>query len=328
MARRTLASAWARSFERSIGMIVRAGLGAGRRQIAQAVKLAAQPKPRGPGDWLHGLAFGLSGLLRYFVYRPAGLAYGERVPLVVMLHGCGQDARAFAASTRMNRLADRERFLVLYPEQDRVSNPQGCWNWFEIRSGRAQAEASLILKAIDQAVFLYSADPGRVALCGLSAGASMAALLATRHASRFQAVVMHSGVAPGSADTRAAAMRAMRGAQLVVPMMPNDDLPPLMVIHGTHDRVVSSRNARAAVSLWAQAGGASETEPQRLQRGHRHAMNVTRHARQGRDVATLVEIESLGHAWSGGAAKQPHGDSRGPDAARLAWSFIRRQFGG
>ena len=57
---------------------------------------------------------------RFRVYRPPGVEFGEKLPLVVMLHGCGQDANSFAASTRMNRIAMRERFLVLYPEQDRL----------------------------------------------------------------------------------------------------------------------------------------------------------------------------------------------------------------
>ena len=45
--------------------------------------------------------------------RP-GCRPGERVPKIVMLHGCGQDAKEFAASTRMNQVAARERFIVLY----------------------------------------------------------------------------------------------------------------------------------------------------------------------------------------------------------------------
>ena len=59
---------------------------------------------------------------------PPDVNFGERLPLMVMLHGCGQDANTFAASTRMNRVAMRERFLVLYPEQDRLANAHGCWN--------------------------------------------------------------------------------------------------------------------------------------------------------------------------------------------------------
>lgn len=336
MAKRTLASAWAKSFERSLGVWTRAGLNAGLKQsrqqigqVASHVAKAAATKhtpPPGPGDWLPGVAVGLSGLLRFHLYRPPGLHYAERVPVMVMLHGCGQDARSFAVSTRMNRVADRERFLVLYPEQDRAANPQGCWNWFETRSGRAYSEAALILKAIDQVALFYPADVTRVALCGLSAGASMAALLATRHPARFKAVVMHSGVAPGSADSSAAAVRAMRGRQMLTPLAVSEVLPPLMVIHGAHDRVVSSRNASATVNLWADAAGATASASRRVQRGQRHRMTITEHKRRGRDVASLVEVDTLGHAWSGGAAKKPYSDSRGPDASRLAWSFAQRQF--
>lgn len=49
----------------------------------------------------------------------------------------------------MNRLAARERFLVLYPEQERIANAHGCWNWFDRRSGKADAEAATLLAAID-----------------------------------------------------------------------------------------------------------------------------------------------------------------------------------
>jgi poly(hydroxyalkanoate) depolymerase family esterase len=329
MAKRTLASVWAKSFERSVSAWTRAGLQQGRQQLGQVTKAVAakrQPPP-GAGDWLPGVAMGLTGLLRFHVYRPPGLHYAERVPLMVMLHGCGQDARSFALSTRMNRLADKQRFLVLYPEQDRVANAHGCWSWFDTRSGRAHHEAALILKAIDQVTLLYPADATRVALAGLSAGASMAALLATRHPARFRALVMHSGVAPGSADSSATAMRAMHGRQILTPLAAGQALPPLMVIHGSHDRVVSSRNARATANLWADAAGATASEARRVQRGQRHAMTITAYRRRGREVASLVEIDGLGHAWSGGAPKKAYSDSRGPDASRMAWAFAARQFG-
>ncbi|MET0383418.1 MAG: PHB depolymerase family esterase, partial [Burkholderiaceae bacterium] len=127
------------------------------------------------------------------MYRPPGAVADGPLPLMVMLHGCGQDGKGFAASTRMNAMAARERFLVLYPEQERLANAHGCWNWFETRSGRAQGEAASILAAIDQVCSLYGADGSRIVICGLSAGASMAALVALRHPDRFKAVVMHSG---------------------------------------------------------------------------------------------------------------------------------------
>jgi len=40
-----------------------------------------------------------------------------------------------------------------------------------------------------------------------------------------------------------------------------------------------------------------------------------------------VEVQGLGHAWSGGMTRQPYSDGQGPDASRMAWSFASRQFG-
>ena len=186
MARRLRAAGWSRLFARSFKAITRSAARSGTR----ALKRAARPKPvkrgaaAGAGTWIPGMAVGTAGARRFWLYRPPGVSHGERLPLVVMLHGCGQDAKGFALSTRMNSVAARERFWVLYPEQDRLANAQGCWNWFDTRSGRAQGEAALIVNAIDQVCLLHPVDRERVAVAGLSAGASMAALLATRHPER------------------------------------------------------------------------------------------------------------------------------------------------
>jgi poly(hydroxyalkanoate) depolymerase family esterase len=337
---------------------------AGRAAVSRAVASGAQAMrpPPGPGDWLAGVALGVGGARRYRVYRPPGLQRGERVPLVVMLHGCGQDAKRFAMSTRMNRIAARERFLVLYPEQDRMANPQGCWNWYDTDSGRAYAEAGLVMRAIDQVCMLYPADRTRVALAGLSAGASMAALLALRHPTRFRAVVMHSGVPPGVAHSTMSALGAMRGRRPAATPAPAEHepsepskqpknsrqsershppahsglpaglpataepLPPLLVIHGGADRVVSVRNGHAAALHWAQAACAVGGTSRSVQRGKRHAMSVTDYRKGGRVAVRLVEIGRLGHAWSGGAARQAYSDAEGPDASRMAWAFMAAQF--
>jgi poly(hydroxyalkanoate) depolymerase family esterase len=333
MAKRTPASAWARTFERSFAAITRSTLRAGTRAMGRALKPAVEKRrpPPGAGDWIPGVAMGSTGLRRFRLYRPPDVKFGERLPLLVMLHGCGQDAKSFAMSTRMNRIAARERFLVLYPEQDRLANAQGCWNWFDTTSGRAYGEAALIMKAIDQVCLLYPVDRARIAMAGLSAGASMAALLVTRHPERFKAVVMHSGIPPGTAHSTVSALGAMHGHRPTKPLMATPvsmaaAWPPLMVIHGGVDHVVSAHNGRAAVQVWADAAGALAGKERSLQRGKRYPMTVTDFKRRGSTVATLIEVERLGHAWSGGAATQPFSDGQGPDASRMVWAFAAKQF--
>ncbi|MFC5498924.1 alpha/beta hydrolase family esterase [Caenimonas terrae] len=326
---------WARAFERSFKVLARSSLRAGARAAGLGLKAQIDKRrpPAGEGDWIAGIAIGAGGARRYRLYRPPAIQSGEQLPLLVMLHGCGQDANSFAQSTRMNLIAARERFMVLYPEQDRLANARGCWNWFDTRAGRAAGEAELIMGAVEQVCLLYAADRARIAVAGLSAGASMAALLVTRHPDRFKAVVMHSGIAPGSAHSGLSALAAMHGhgTATALPSGPGSasvprSWPPLLVIHGGRDRTVAASNGQAAVRVWAEAAGASPVALRSVQRGKRHPMTVTDFKAGGATVASLVVVPQLGHAWSGGAASQPYGDARGPDASRMAWAFVARQF--
>jgi hypothetical protein len=56
-------------------------------------------------------------------------------------------------------------------------------------------------------------------------------------------------------------------------------------------------------------------------------MTVTQFKRSRDVVATLVQVGRLGHAWSGGAARQRFSDANGPDASRMVWRFAEKQFG-
>ena len=359
MARRSLGPLVSRSVQRSFirafGAIART---VAREGVKAIRKSAAKPKPATPSrprskpaasgavDRLRsGMVVGITSARRYQLYKPPGSERGERLPLVVMLHGCTQDAHAMAASSRMNRIAARERFLVLYPEQDRMSNLQGCWNWFDTRNGRAQREADAIGAAINQVCLTQPVDTDRIAVAGFSDGAGMAALLATRQPARFKAVIMHSGIAPGVAHSSATALSAMRGRRaggLITPLAGVGSLPALLVIQGTADSVVAPSNGASAVQRWAahaqaQPGAGASAQlgagtsvkaalPRTVQRGNRRSATLTDHRVGARIVATLCVVNGLGHAWSGGAPGLPYSDPIGPDASRMVWAFAARQF--
>ncbi|MBC7484976.1 MAG: PHB depolymerase family esterase [Rhizobacter sp.] len=367
MARRIRKSPWAGALSRTFNAMTRATLRASTRAVVKAAKKVARQavakaarkttprkpprvraartasagaaagapsntpaKAAGAGAACSAMAIGASGARRYQLFKPPGARKSTPLPLLVMLHGCAQDAQAFARSTRMNRLAAREGFIVLWPEQDRLANSQGCWNWFDTRAGRAYKEAASIVSAIDDVCARHGADPARVAVAGLSAGASLAALLATRYPERFKAVAMHSGIAPGAANSTATALAAMQGrrkpAALAMASAGAAALPPLLVIHGTADTLVRPGNGRAAAQAWADAAGAQATAPRTVQRGKRYPVTVTDFKLKARVVASLCEIAGLGHAWSGGAASQAFSDPKGPNASRMIWAFAARQF--
>lgn len=342
MVRRSRKALWGRSLQAALKAMTRTALRAGSTVVKQTLRAAPaavardyrkrkhQPAQAQQVNWHTGFAIGPQQIRRYQLYVPPGAKRTERLPLMVMLHGCGQDAYAFAASTRMNRVAVRERFLVLYPEQDRLSNLQACWNWYETRNGKAQAEAATIDAAIRQVCARHAVDEACIALVGFSAGAGMAALLALLHPGRFRALAMHSGVAPGKAHSSATALNAMRGrrsaAILPARIIASAELPPLLVIHGSMDTMVVSHNGSEAVRLWAAPAEASAGMTRVVQRGSRHAACITDYRSRGRLVASLCEVRGMGHAWSGGAAGQAFSDPKGPDASRMIWTFVAKQF--
>jgi poly(3-hydroxybutyrate) depolymerase len=49
-------------------------------------------------------------------------------PLVVVLHGCGQNAQDVANLTGWNKIADSNKFMVLYPQQRTENNISHCFN--------------------------------------------------------------------------------------------------------------------------------------------------------------------------------------------------------
>lgn len=152
-----------------------------------------------------------SGVLKYRFHAPE--VWGPERRLVVMLHGCLQDAADFAVGTGMIPEADAGGFAVVFPEQDPSSNPQRCWNWFEGAQQRPDGpEVSRIVSLMDTLIEEHGLDPDWVDLVGISAGAAMANILAVTHPDRFRRIALHSGIAWGAASNIGVGVAAMQTA--------------------------------------------------------------------------------------------------------------------
>ena len=68
--------------------------------VARRKSLAPQ------GDWIAGVATGPAGARRFHLYVPPGLALrsAEKLPLMVMLHGCDQTGADLASSSRRRKM--------------------------------------------------------------------------------------------------------------------------------------------------------------------------------------------------------------------------------
>ncbi|HET8748477.1 MAG TPA: PHB depolymerase family esterase, partial [Ramlibacter sp.] len=95
---------------------------------------------------------------------------GRLLPVIVMLHGCTQDAADFAAGTAMNELAAQRGCIVVYPEQLARGNRMRCWNWFEpSHQHRGRGEPAMIAALAMDVVHRCGGDARRIYVAGLSA---------------------------------------------------------------------------------------------------------------------------------------------------------------
>jgi poly(hydroxyalkanoate) depolymerase family esterase len=180
----------------------RAVLGAASAMRAQMreqwMKPAALPPDIGGIGMVDISEFGSNpGQLRMRFYVPK-VAPAPGVPLIVVLHGCGQTAHEFAQDGEWLTLADRLRLPLplLLAEQTEQNNGQHCFNWFRPGdAARGRGEALSIQQMVAEAIRRFGSDPKRVFVVGLSAGGAMAAALLAAYPDVFAAGAVVAGAA-------------------------------------------------------------------------------------------------------------------------------------
>jgi poly(3-hydroxybutyrate) depolymerase len=172
-------------------------------------------------------SFKFAGVMRsYVVYAPSGL--GSNPPLVFNVHGYNIDGPLMRAITQMDKVADREKFIIVYPSALNKS-----WNM----SGGD--DLTFIVAIIDTIDARYHIDRNRVYATGFSQGGFISFLLGCKYSDVFAAIAPVSGMLNGT-------------CALKRPV-------PMFMKFGTNESVASVSQFMASVNSWLKLDSCPST---------------------------------------------------------------------
>lgn len=261
------------------------------------------------------------------VHVPPGGA--ARRPLVVALHGGGSSGESMEETTGLSRLADRHRFVAVYP--DGIGGPHGfgrAWNsgdccgmphFFGID------DSAFVGALIDALVKRLRVDEQRIFVIGYSNGGLLALRVASEMGDRLAGVAIYAATLPATGPVFA----------------PKPDFAPprrplsAIVIHSVADPRVSYQGreyldrTNASSQHTAEFFAAAARCPRQPQRRYAAARGAQIDAFERCADGTEVEWITLygwDHEWP---ARSGIRDCRGPgeplydfDAAEHIWRFF------
>ncbi|MED4352845.1 PHB depolymerase family esterase [Schinkia azotoformans] len=296
---------------------------------------------------------------KYKLYVPSEHHADKESPLLVMLHGCRQNPDDFAAGTNMNTLAEKENFLVLYPDMNHPFNPLdpsgynpfGCWNWFvDKNQHRGEGHPKLIFEMINKVKSKYKVDSNKVYAAGFSAGGSLACILGATYPDVFNSIGIYAGLAYDAANVfyltdpmaKEAKLRMEKGVvdpyqcgnHAFQEMGEHKKKMRVIVFHGTCDTTVNPINGHQVITQWTQTNflveggiGRAHVTPALVKSDIVNGKSYTQHVYHDGDGKPLMElwmIGDMGHTWSGGNPNGSYTDPMGPNATEILWNFLNK----
>jgi polyhydroxybutyrate depolymerase len=284
-----------------------------------AVLLILTADPLTPGDHTRSVRVGDQDR-PYLVHVPPSYDPQVPTPLVLALHPFATNGPMMALISGLSGTADREGFLVAYPNGTGRGGMLH-WNVGAEWSGAAD-DMGYIAQVLDDLATVANVDPRRIYAIGFSNGAMMCYRLASELSDRIAAI------APVAGTTTTDEIKAKRPV-------------PVLHFHGTKDSFVSFqgtlwrqprsgrfRGVEATVRAWAEADGCpGEPVTTEVPRDADDGLVIKRVAygpgRAGSEVVLYV-IEGGGHTWPG---RVPPGSFLGKsaldlEANDLIWEFF------
>ncbi len=277
-----------------------------------------------PGD--HTRTLKHDGRTRsYIVHIPPKYDSKQPTPLVLAFHGGGGNAQVMKRFYGLDDKADKEGFIVAYPNGTGRSENILTWNGGNC-CGYAQLnnvdDVGFVRAVLGDLAKVANIDSKRVFATGMSNGGILCYRLASELSDRIAAIAPVSGT---------------MGTATCKPKRPVS----VMHFHGTDDKFVPFKGGKGASSLtqtdfysvehsinaWVKANGCSETPTVTDMPKKTDDMAVQRKTYgQGKDGAEVVlfVINGGGHAWPGRGRGVLGKTTKNISADDLMWEFFKR----
>jgi len=252
----------------------------------------------------------------YWVHTPDGYTGEGGLPVVLNFHGFGSNATEQRVYTRFNLLADRENFIVVYPQGTVATIPIGTGNHWNAGFASGVDDVGFVDKIIDRLWSEYDIDLSRVYATGMSNGGFMAYTLACELSERIAAIASVTG------NITIAQLASCTG----------EYIPPVMQFHGTEDPVVSYQGSDfypsvpALMDFWAERHGClTETMEENLEdKRQSDGSTATLVTYEECNDVLLYRINNGGHTWPDATVDLPEAGSTNRDinASSLIWAFF------
>lgn len=204
------------------------------------------------------------------VHVPAGVS---KPAVVFFVHGYGGNGAGFANDTKADKVADREKFIAVYP-----SAASGSWSMYDT------TEYPFLRALLDTVDARYKIDRNRVYCAGFSQGGFISFGLGYKHPEIFAAVAPVSGHIPSFSTA----------APLARPV-------PMFLTFGTND-ISNVASFMADVNTWLKLDGC-DAASRKIQRPYpatnrnSAVARITYSCSQGSEVM-IDSVVGGGHEWA------------------------------
>ena len=128
----------------------------------------------------------------YILYIPENLP--TNAPLVVVSHGYTSSAKTMMSYSGMNKVADEEKFLVVYPQGTKDQRGNNFFNvGYEFHASSKVDDLGFIKALVTKLTEDYQVNPNHIFATGMSNGGDLSYFLACYASDMFQAVAPIAG---------------------------------------------------------------------------------------------------------------------------------------